>query len=103
MAKNYLTVRVLGNSMVPTLSTGDFLLVRQTRTLKIGDLVVIVQGENNLIKRVVDENRNQVWLSGDNLRESNDSRNFGWVDKNQIIGKVILRYWPRIKLDFRVN
>ncbi len=103
MARKYLPVRVVGNSMLPTLQPGDFLLVKRTQDFFIGDLVVVLHGENKLIKRVVDEQQNQIWLSGDNVRESNDSRNFGWMDKNQVFGKVILRYWPKIKIIFKVN
>ncbi len=69
----------------------------------MGDLVVVLHGENKLIKRVVDEQQNQIWLSGDNVKESNDSRFFGWVDKDQVLGKVILKYWPKLKTNFKVN
>ena len=89
--------------MLPTLQPGDFLLVKRTQDFFIGDLVVVLQGENKLIKRVVDEQQNQIWLSGDNVRQSNDSRDFGWMDKNQVFGRVILRYWPKIKSSFKVN
>ncbi len=33
-------------------------------------------------------------LLGDNRRQSTDSRYFGLVDKSDIIGKIILRYYP---------
>lgn len=89
--------------MAPTLRAGDFLLVSKTQNFLIGDLVVVNQNESKLVKRVVDEDLGQVWLSGDNVKESNDSRNFGWVDKNQIVGKVIFCYWPRLKINFKVN
>lgn len=89
--------------MLPTLQPGDFLLVKRTQDFFIGELVVVLHGENKFIKRVVDENQNQIWLSGDNVKESNDSRFFGWVDREQVLGKVILRYWPKIKTSFKVN
>ena len=89
--------------MLPTLQPGDFLLVKRTQDFFIGDLVVVLHGENKLIKRVVDEQQNQIWLSGDNVKESNDSRFFGWVDKDQVLGKVILKYWPTLKTNFKVN
>ena len=89
--------------MLPTLQPGDFLLVKRTQDFFIGDLVVVLHEENKLIKRVVDEQQNQIWLSGDNVKESNDSRFFGWVDKDQVLGKVILKYWPKLKTNFKVN
>lgn len=36
----------------------------------------------------------RVWVMGDNRRNSVDSRVFGFVDEEQIIGKVDFRYWP---------
>jgi signal peptidase I len=31
---------------------------------------------------------------GDNRRQSNDSRAWGFARADQIIGRVMLRYWP---------
>lgn len=38
---------------------------------------------------------------GDNREVSKDSRAFGLIDKNQIVGKVSLRFWPFS--EFKVN
>lgn len=35
-----------------------------------------------------------VFLLGDNRNDSNDSRTFGFVQEEQIVGKVLLRIWP---------
>ncbi len=36
----------------------------------------------------------QYFVVGDNLQESDDSRNFGPVDREMILGRVWIRYWP---------
>ncbi|HBD94798.1 MAG: hypothetical protein A2015_09365 [Spirochaetes bacterium GWF1_31_7] len=40
---------------------------------------------------------NQYYLLGDNRAGSSDSRVFGSINKNQIIGKAIFKYWPTDK------
>lgn len=36
----------------------------------------------------------EYFVLGDNRVNSNDSHNFGPIHRNQIIGKVVFRYWP---------
>lgn len=40
----------------------------------------------------------QYFVEGDNREHSTDSRNFGWIDRNQIEGIVKLRYFPFSKI-----
>ncbi|PLT27709.1 signal peptidase I [Peribacillus deserti] len=37
---------------------------------------------------------NQLFMMGDNRLNSMDSRHFGFVSKNQVVGKVSVRFWP---------
>lgn len=103
MGKKYFPVRVMGNSMRPTILNGDFLLVQKTDSYQIGELIVVQLDEQKLVKRVVDETLDHIWLSGDNIKASDDSRKFGWIEKKYVIGRVLFRYWPKLKFNFKVN
>ena len=131
--------KIEGNSMLPTLADGQYILLTNTsRPLKRGDIVVHrhPMGLNGLyVKRIIGLPREHVQLvngqillndvrleedylnldpdqseppikewwndsdeyvvMGDNRRESHDdSRAFGAVPAEFIIGRVWLRYWP---------
>jgi len=38
--------------------------------------------------------KGKLFVLGDNRRGSEDSRYFGFIDREQVVGKVNLRYWP---------
>ena len=42
-----------------------------------------------LIKRIAKKNRTRYFVEGDNKSASNDTRVFGWIEKRDIIGKVL--------------
>lgn len=113
----------MGPSMLPTLNmSGDVLLVERLSTrfgnIKHGDLVIACSTENPrkmICKRVMGlegdrvdfsmadhQGRSQsvvvpkghVWLQGDNLSISRDSRHFGPVPYGLLQGKIIFRIWP---------
>lgn len=112
-----------GPSMLPTLNiAGDVVLVEHVspRIGKVGhgDLVLVKSPLNpnrNLTKRVVamegdtvtyfdplnsEDSRiavvpkGHVWIQGDNVYASRDSRHFGPVPYGLIRGKVFFRVWP---------
>ncbi|XP_021773935.1 mitochondrial inner membrane protease subunit 1-like [Chenopodium quinoa] len=112
---------VYGPSMLPTLNIrGDVLLVdkfsHRIGNLELGDVVIVKSPQNprrTLTKRilgmegdVVSFNSNtgflktlvvpkgHVWIQGDNLYASNDSRHFGSVPYGLIQGKAFCRIWP---------
>lgn len=104
--KFFSKVEVKGTSMLPTLEQGDRLLVAKLK-INVGDLVVIkdpyVLGVD-LVKRVTDvfENNGAIFYEviGDNLGFSTDSRHFGPISSNHVIGKVVYRYAPNGRSGF---
>ncbi|KAL3508815.1 hypothetical protein ACH5RR_028216 [Cinchona calisaya] len=117
-------VLVYGPSMLPTLNlTGDVLLVEHlsTKMGKVGpgDVVVVRSPENprkSVTKRIVamegetvtflvepglsDRShtvlvpKGHVWIQGDNIHSSRDSRQFGPIPYGLIVGKAFCRVWP---------
>jgi nickel-type superoxide dismutase maturation protease len=92
---------VAGRSMEPTLQDGDWVLVDKTaygdHRPRIGDLVAARDPRHPariVFKRVARRNPKGVWLLGDNPAESTDSRTFGWVADDLVMGRAWLRYWP---------
>ena len=96
------TVKVAGASMEPTYSEGDWLLVRwfdspptNNQGDKLLSKVVVIEREERpgifLVKRLQKSHSGIYWVEGDNL-ESSDSRSWGWIPANEIIGVVLLRF-----------
>ncbi|GMP73903.1 hypothetical protein CsSME_00031493 [Camellia sinensis var. sinensis] len=113
-----------GPSMLPTFSlTGDLILAERisTRFGKVvpGDIVLVRSSENprkivakrvkgmegDSVTYVVDPNnsdrrdtfvvpKGHVWIEGDNIYASNDSRKFGAVPYGLIQSRVFWRVWP---------
>ncbi len=44
--------------------------------------------------------KGKVWVMGDNRNRSSDSRVFGPIDEDKIVGRAILRIWPVPRLGF---
>jgi nickel-type superoxide dismutase maturation protease len=88
----FFRLQVEGNSMLPTLKPKQQVVTfNWFYHPKEGDLVV-VKKQKLLVKRIKDVKRKKVFIVGDNPKESTDSRQFGWIDTDQILGKVIYIY-----------
>jgi len=91
---------VEGESMTPELSPGERVVVNKAaywfRKPKAGDLVVLrdpTQRERLLIKRIDRPVGEGAWLVlGANEQASTDSRHFGPVGRELLVGKVWFRY-----------
>lgn len=82
------------------LSQGKFVLNGSIPTGPISDKEIL----NRLIKgnEVTLEN-NYFFALGDNTNNSLDSRYWGFVKDNRILGTLLLRYWPVNKMKIMVN
>ena len=112
-------VEVRGDSMSPNFNDGDWLLFRllpaKSKSNKkanalIGKLVgkvVLIQRHSEIgkdflqVKRVTqvsgsskasDAIKNEIWVEGDNKANSTDSRSWGALDANEVLGKLMFRY-----------
>lgn len=98
-------VVVSGRSMEPTLTEGQALLLLKSAywfaAPQDGDIIVVQHGTERYIKRIVacpgeippEEKEalpeNQYYIMGDNREVSVDSRSFGAVSEELIIGRII--------------
>jgi nickel-type superoxide dismutase maturation protease len=88
---------VAGDSMRPALQPGDRLLVRRTKSLKVGDIVAAADPRRparTVLKRAAAVDDSGVFLVGDNDARSTDSRHFGLVPLSLVRGKAVYRYAP---------
>ena len=92
--------RVTGLSMTPLLQPGEEILVDlhayQKSFPQVGEIVIAAHpyySDLHIIKRVVFVAEDgSCFLQGDNLTESSDSRSFGTIDLDKIIGRVTSRF-----------
>jgi hypothetical protein len=74
--------------MEPTYKAGDVLLGLRWFRLKVGQ-VVIAFTDRPVVKRLTKITAEGYWLEGDNKQASSDSRQFGAVQRDQIVALVI--------------
>ncbi len=103
LARRTVRYAVSGDSMAPTLAAGDWVLARRVSTVRPGEIVVVERPDRpglEIIKRVVAVEADgpgeamRARLAGDNPLASTDSRDFGPVPVETVVGVVWLRYWP---------
>ncbi|MFG2328951.1 nickel-type superoxide dismutase maturation protease [Streptomyces sp. NPDC048604] len=88
---------VTGPSMVPTLLHGDQVLVHYGSALRPGDVAVMrhpLRQDLLIVKRLSERRGAGWWVLGDNPGAEGDSRVFGVVPAEMVLGRVRLRYRP---------
>src|SRR4051794_29447296 len=96
LATGFGIVAVSGDSMQPTLHPGDACLVRHGARIREGHVVVARLPDRPLgIKRAMLHDEDGWFLVSDDPRRGTDSATFGSVPDADVLGRVLLRYWPR--------
>ncbi|MFF5564650.1 nickel-type superoxide dismutase maturation protease [Streptomyces sp. NPDC012623] len=88
---------VRGPSMYPTLRHGDQLLVHYRAAVRPGDVAVLrhpLQQDLLIVKRLIERRDGGWWVLGDNPGAEGDSRVFGAVPEELLLGRVRARYRP---------
>lgn len=81
--------------MLPAYKNGDIVVVLKKWLLQLhkNDTVIAKDPRDKriILKRIKQVKNNQFFIVGDNEKESTDSRQFGWIKRKQIIGKVTIK------------
>jgi signal peptidase I len=106
-------IELRGDSMSPNYNDGDWLLFRllpakskmASRARGLAGKVVLIQRQSEVgtdflqVKRVTTISNNpdsskevKIWVEGDNKSASTDSRSWGALNHEEVIGKLIFRY-----------
>lgn len=84
--------KVHGDSMLPTLKNGDIIKAVAQEKYKVSDVIVFKPPYNAkfAVKRISEIKNNKYFVISDNCKLQNcfDSRQYGFIDKKNIIGKV---------------
>lgn len=91
-------MQVEGPSMVPTLTEGDLVVVRFGSRLRPGAVVLArhpLRQNLLVVKRAVERRADGWWLLSDNSGVESDSRDYGAVPQELVLGRVLLRVRPR--------
>ena len=87
-------IKVVGYSMEPALSHSQIVIASSIPFIfqkpRVED-IIILQREQCIIKRIAGIKKNKIFVIGDNEKESTDSKNFGWIPKKEILGKVLFK------------
>ena len=86
---------VSGLSMVPTLAPDERLLFRTTGPIVLGAIVVFKRASQFDVKRVLRIEADGVFVQGDNDQVSSDSRTYGVIPHDDVLGAVTYRLWPK--------
>ena len=101
-----LRVAVSEHSMVPALRHGDWLIALRTRRIRPGQIVLAEHPERPgflLVKRADRRTASGWWLGSDfaDAPGVTDSRHFGPVAPERVVGPVLARYWPKPRILIR--
>lgn len=88
-------VAVVGQSMEPKYRDGDWLLVGVGWLTTVGCVLLSRDPYNRerlVVKRAIRREKEGWWVEGDNEARSTDSRQYGLIREELILGRVLFRY-----------
>ena len=91
----FTAVCIAGPSMEPALRSGDWWIVRTFGPIRPGAIVLLRHPRRPdllVVKRATREEPGGWWVEGDNAASSDDSRTFGAVRRDLLIGALVVRY-----------
>ncbi len=101
LARRYTRYCIRGASMEPAFHDGDFVVVDRAAyrraAPRAGQVVIATdprEPARTVVKRAAEVTGADVTLLGDNAAHSTDSRMYGPVPREAVIGRVVFRYWP---------
>lgn len=88
--------KISGHSMEPKLKNGSIVLVSSIfyllRKPKVNDVIAFKNFDGKiLIKRIKNIEKGNFFMEGDNKKDSLDSKSFGAISKDMILGKVFYK------------
>jgi phage repressor protein C with HTH and peptisase S24 domain len=86
---------VSGLSMIPTLAPGERILVRLDGPIVLGDIAVFERAGQFEVKRIIRIESEGIFVQGDNDLVSTDSRTYGLIPHEDVIGVATYRLWPK--------
>lgn len=87
--------RIQGHSMMPVLPPGTKVLgLRWYKKLKVHDVIIFFHDGKEKIKRINEIDGSKLYVLGDHSQASSDSRQYGWIDRPQVMARLI---WPSAK------
>jgi nickel-type superoxide dismutase maturation protease len=95
--RRVLRLEIEGDSMLPALRAGDRVLVLRTGRLGAGQIAAVRDPRRPsrvVVKRVAGPAPGGWRVLGDNPARSTDSRVFGAVSRDLVVGRVVYRYHP---------
>jgi phage repressor protein C with HTH and peptisase S24 domain len=87
--------RVSGNSMTPTLKSGQVVLCKKNEIFKNGQIVVAKVKNIEVIKRIGKIENDNIFLVVDDNKHAHNGEYYAEINKNKVVGLVI---WPKVSV-----